>query len=110
MSDLFDLPFEDEPPEPEVASPEPPAPPPPLATNPASSGGPVRSAEGAKAGARHVFTVTELTVCVRDLLEEQFFEIWVEGELSNCKVWNTGHLYFSLKDSSSQLRGFMFRS
>jgi len=47
---------------------------------------------------------------VRDLLEEQFFEIWVEGELSNCKVWNTGHLYFSLKDSSSQLRGFMFRS
>src|SRR5204862_2581602 len=43
-------------------------------------------------------------------LEEQFFEIWVEGELSNCKIWNTGHLYFSLKDSSSQLRGFMFRS
>jgi exodeoxyribonuclease VII large subunit len=87
MSDLFDLPFEDEPPEPEAASPEPPAP-----------------------RVRRVFTVTELTVRVRDLLEEQFFEIWVEGELSNCKVWNTGHFYFTLKDSSSQLRGFMFRS
>ena len=87
MSDLFDLPFEEEPPAPEAASPQPPVP-----------------------GARHVFTVTELTVRVRDLLEEQFFEIWVEGELSNCKIWNTGHLYFSLKDSSSQLRGFMFRS
>ena len=111
MSDLFDLPFEDDPQAPEAASPEPTAPPPPLATMPASSGGRVGSAEGAKAGgARHVFTVTELTVRVRDLLEEQFFEIWVEGELSNCKVWNTGHLYFSLKDASSQLRGFMFRS
>ena len=40
----------------------------------------------------------------------RFGEIWVEGELSNCRVWNTGHLYFTLKDSSSQLRGFMFKS
>jgi exodeoxyribonuclease VII large subunit len=38
------------------------------------------------------------------------FEVWVEGELSNCRVWNTGHLYFTLKDESTQLRGFMFRS
>src|SRR5919198_467710 len=82
MSDLFDLPFEEEP-EPEVA----PAPP-----------------------VRRILTVTELTVKVRDLLESELFEIWVEGELSNCRVWNTGHLYFTLKDESSQLRGFMFRS
>jgi exodeoxyribonuclease VII large subunit len=93
MSDLFDLPFEEEEPEPEpeVAAPRVPSPEPRIPT-------------------RTVFTVTELTVRVRDLLEEQFFEIWVEGELSNCKVWNTGHLYFTLKDSTSQLRGFMFRS
>jgi exodeoxyribonuclease VII large subunit len=57
-----------------------------------------------------VFTVTELTVRIRDLLEERFFEIWVEGELSNCRVWNTGHLYFTLKDASTQLRGVIFRS
>src|SRR5919198_532750 len=82
MSDLFDLPFEEEP-EPEVA----PAPP-----------------------VRRILTVTELTVKVRDLLESELFEIWVEGELSNCRVWNTGHLYFTLKDESTQLRGFMFRS
>jgi exodeoxyribonuclease VII large subunit len=61
-------------------------------------------------GERRVLTVTELTIRVRDLLESQFFEVWVEGELSNCKIWNTGHLYFTLKDQSSQLRGFMFRS
>src|SRR5580765_2960121 len=84
MSDLFDLPFEDDAREDEAA-------PQPVAS-------------------RHVFTVTELTVRVRDHLEEQFFEVWVEGEISNCRLWNTGHLYFTLKDSSSQLKGLMFRS
>jgi exodeoxyribonuclease VII large subunit len=47
---------------------------------------------------------------VRDLLEQAFGEIWVEGELSNCRVWNTGHLYFTLKDGSSQVRSVIFRS
>ena len=59
---------------------------------------------------RRVLSVTELTVRVRDLLEGELFEIWVEGELSNCRIWNTGHLYFTLKDSAAQLRGFMFKS
>ena len=54
--------------------------------------------------------MTELTVRVRDLLESELYEIWVEGELSNCRLWNTGHLYFTLKDTASQVRGFMFRS
>ena len=60
--------------------------------------------------ARRVLTVTELTVRVRDLLETEFFEVWVEGELSNCRVWNTGHLYFTLKDASTQVRAVIFRS
>ncbi|PYR28099.1 MAG: exodeoxyribonuclease VII large subunit [Acidobacteria bacterium] len=55
-------------------------------------------------------SVTELTIRLRDVLESEFFEVWVEGELSNCRIWNTGHLYFTLKDASSQLRGLMFRS
>jgi len=59
---------------------------------------------------RRILSVTELTVRVRDLLEGELFEIWVEGELSNCRIWNTGHLYFTLKDSATQLRGFMFKS
>src|SRR5579864_2514554 len=58
---------------------------------------------------RRILTVTELTVQVRDRLEAEFVGVWVEGELSNCRVWN-GHLYFTLKDSASQLRGFMFKS
>jgi exodeoxyribonuclease VII large subunit len=87
MSDLFDLPFEEEEP---TAEPE-----------PAPAPRPVTS--------RRVHTVTELTLRVRDHLEAEFYEVWVEGELSNCRPWN-GHLYFTLKDSTAQLRGFMFRS
>ena len=87
MSDLFDLPFEDED-EPALAPIGPPTP----------------------VASRRVLTVTELTVRVRDLLESELYEVWVEGELSNCRLWNTGHLYFTLKDTASQVRGFMFRS
>src|ERR1700752_4099708 len=86
MSDLFDLPFEED--EPDVI----PAPAVPALPE------------------RRILSVTELTIRVRDRLEADFFNVWVEGELSNCKIWNTGHLYFTLKDASSQLRGFMFRS
>src|SRR5262249_19377215 len=95
MSDLFDLPFEEE--EPEIDNRQ--------STVDSSES----TAEPVKAD-RRILTVTELTVRVRDLLEGELYEIWVEGELSNCKIWNTGHLYFTLKDQSSQLRGFMFRS
>ena len=93
MTDLFDLPFEEEaaPVVPAVA-PKPPAPGP---TPPPS---------------RRVFSVTELTVRVRDLLEAEFFEVWVEGELSGCRLWNTGHLYFTLKDGASQIKAVIFKS
>ena len=37
-------------------------------------------------------------------------DVWVEGELSNCRLWNTGHLYFTLKDDRAQIKGVMFRS
>jgi exodeoxyribonuclease VII large subunit len=93
MSDLFDLPFEEDDDKAEPAAA-------PLAPVPAAPQ-PVAS--------RRVHSVTELTVRVRDHLEAEFFEVWVEGELSNCRLYN-GHLYFTLKDSTSQLRGFMFRS
>jgi exodeoxyribonuclease VII large subunit len=59
---------------------------------------------------RRVFTVTELNVCIRDRLESDFAEVWVEGELSNCRPWNTGHLYFTLKDEAAQMRAVIFRS
>ena len=36
--------------------------------------------------------------------------MWVEGEISNCRVWNTGHVYFTLKDATAQVKAVMFRS
>jgi len=57
-----------------------------------------------------VFRVSELTSAIRIELESRFTAIWVEGEISNCRVWKTGHLYFTLKDSDAQVRGVMFRS
>ncbi len=57
-----------------------------------------------------VFTVSELNSEVKWLLDTQFGSIWVEGELSNTMRARTGHMYFSLKDSRSQLRCAMFRN
>jgi len=107
MPDLFDLPFEDEDGDetrPLADTPQPAAADRPQVPSPAS----VRQA--APAATRSILSVTELTIRVRDALEQHVGEIWVEGELSNCRVWNTGHLYFTLKDANSQLRGFMFKS
>lgn len=59
---------------------------------------------------RAVLTVTELTNRIRLQLESAWPAVWVEGELSNCRRWRTGHIYFTLKDGSAQIRGVMFRS
>ena len=59
---------------------------------------------------RQVLTVTQLTAQIRLKLESAYPTVWVEGELSNVRVWRTGHLYFTLKDGNAQIRGVMFRS
>src|SRR5215210_261210 len=86
MPDLFDTPFE-EPSEPE-------------STRELRPGAPER----------RTVSVSKLTSMIRSLLEEQLGELWVEGEISNCRVWNTGHMYFTLKDGDSQIRAVMFRT
>lgn len=60
--------------------------------------------------ARHIYTVSELTNKVRSLLETNYAHVSVDGELSNARVWKTGHLYFTLKDAAAQLSGVMYRS
>ena len=85
MPDLFDLPFEEEPATPQGTA-VPPRP------------------------RRRILSVSELTSGIRTTLEEGFPELWIEGEISNCRVWNTGHVYFTLKDTGAQLKAVMFRS
>jgi exodeoxyribonuclease VII large subunit len=82
MSDLFSQPFEDDP----QGQPEP-----------------------ARA-ARRVVSVSELTASIRGLIESGFGDLWVEGEVSNCRLWNTGHLFFTLKDGGAQIKAVMYRS
>jgi exodeoxyribonuclease VII large subunit len=58
----------------------------------------------------HIITVSELTAQIRRLLEGAFPDIWVEGEISNLSVPQSGHAYFTLKDEHAQIRAVMFRS
>jgi exodeoxyribonuclease VII large subunit len=56
-----------------------------------------------------VLSVTELTRRVKDLLEERFPSVWVEGEISNLRTPSSGHVYFTLKDAHAQLAIVLFR-
>ena len=56
-----------------------------------------------------VYTVTELTTSIQDLLEEQFDFVWVEGEISNFSAPVSGHYYMVIKDEEAQIRAVMFR-
>jgi exodeoxyribonuclease VII large subunit len=58
----------------------------------------------------HILTVSQLTAQIKDLLEGTFPEVWVEGEISNLSIPQSGHAYFTLKDERSQIRAVLFRS
>ena len=63
-----------------------------------------------RAPERHVWTVRALVSAVRALVERQYSDCWVEGEISNLRIPDSGHLYFTLKEESAQIRVVMFRS
>ena len=58
---------------------------------------------------RTVLTVSEVSERVKIVLEDTFFDIWVEGELSNLRLPSSGHMYLTLKDEHSQLRAVLFK-
>ena len=65
----------------------------------------VNSTEASK----KVFAVGEVTRHIKSLLEGQFPSFWIGGEISNFKAHTSGHFYFSLKDTHSQISAVMFR-
>jgi exodeoxyribonuclease VII large subunit len=93
---LFDLPFE-EPPESDERGPQ-------------GSAPDETAPQETTPEPRRVYSVSQLTDRIRTVLEERFFEVWVEGEISNCFVAKTGHMYFTLKDTQAQIKAVMFRS
>src|SRR5437868_9859584 len=59
---------------------------------------------------RRIWTVRDLVAAVRTHIEREYGDTWVEGEISNFRAHDSGHLYFTLKDKDSQIRAVMFRS
>ena len=59
--------------------------------------------------ARRIWPVRELVGQVRELVEQEYGDVWVEGEISNCRPAPSGHVYFTLKDADAQLPVVLFR-
>lgn len=59
---------------------------------------------------RTILSVSRLTSLIQGVLEDNFEQIWVEGEISNLSQPASGHLYFTLKDSSAMVRCVVFRT
>lgn len=115
MGDLFDLPFDDYQPNETAPAAAPPAAPISAGararrTSQESPVDPPREADAPQERPRRqILSVTELTAGIRRHLEHQFDDVWVEGEVSNYRLWN-GLAYFTLKDGGAQLRVIMFRT
>jgi exodeoxyribonuclease VII large subunit len=58
---------------------------------------------------RKVLSVSELTARIRNLLDEEFSDVWVAGEISGVKLAASGHFYFTLKDEEAQVKCVCFR-
>ena len=58
---------------------------------------------------RTLYSVSDLISKTRAMLELSFKEIWLEGEVSNVHNHSSGHLFFTMKDNLSELRGVMFK-
>ena len=55
-------------------------------------------------------TVSELTREIKDQLESHYPDVWVTGEISNCRPARSGHVYLTLKDDQSQISAVIWRS
>jgi exodeoxyribonuclease VII large subunit len=59
---------------------------------------------------RRIYTVSELNAAIRVVLDAEFGEVWVAGEISGLKLAASGHYYFTLKERDAQVRCLSFRS
>jgi len=58
---------------------------------------------------RRVWLVRQLVGQVREIVEQEYSDVWVEGEISNYRPAPSGHVYFTLKDAEAQLPIVLFR-
>lgn len=57
-----------------------------------------------------IFSVSQITGLVKEVLETSFVNLKIEGEISNWRPSTSGHIYFTLKDDVAQLKAVIFRS
>lgn len=71
---------------------------------------PIAAVETARPGSGSApWSVRELVAGIREQVEGEYADIWVEGEISNCRPAPSGHIYFTLKDGEAQLPVVLFR-
>ncbi|HVQ42138.1 MAG TPA: exodeoxyribonuclease VII large subunit [Vicinamibacterales bacterium] len=70
----------------------------------------IRAPAAARAQPDLPLSVSELSAQLKQTIEGRFGRVLVEGEVSNCRAWSSGHIYFTLKDDYAQIRAVMFRS
>jgi exodeoxyribonuclease VII large subunit len=57
-----------------------------------------------------IYTVSQISEEIRLVLEDSYPAVWLEGEISDFKTYNSGHMYFYLKDESAQIKAVMFQN
>jgi len=55
-------------------------------------------------------SVSQLTALLKGTVEESFYDLWVSGEITGVTHHRSGHIYFTLKDEASQIKGIVWRS
>ena len=74
-------------------------------------GGAPASSPAKVAAQKRALTVSQLTDRIQGVLETEFLDVWVEGEISNLRYMpSSGHFYFSLKDDKAQIKAVVWRS
>lgn len=67
------------------------------------------NSDSATGRTRKIYRIAEITRLIKLTIEEEFGRVWVEGELSNVSRPASGHIYFTLKDESAQIKAALFR-
>ncbi len=57
-----------------------------------------------------IYTVSQINNLIKDILESNFYGIWIEGEISSLRYSSTGHLYFSLVDEDASIGAIIYRN
>jgi exodeoxyribonuclease VII large subunit len=57
-----------------------------------------------------IYTVTQVSDEIKLILEGSYPAIWIRGEITNFKIYNSGHIYFNIKDKNAQIRAIIFQN